>query len=227
MKRTVEPAVSDGIASELQMEREMQDRDADGELRKEQRQIRRELARERRGRPPARCVEPFRQAAVTELRTDAIAAGDRDQHVQHRRQQRAQQELRIIGLRIDERITLDDEPSRPETAAAAGEPRRHRRERRAQRGRREIAGRVELLVVEDDDLRPLARQRVAFEMLRKEHDGEVAPRADRMHRGRRDRRNAPRPPRPAKRPRPAHRRAKSACGPRPPPRPAADGSPAR
>ena len=166
------------------MEREMQDRDADGELCKEQRQIRRELARKRsRGAPTRRC-EPFRQAAVTELRTDAIAARDRDQHMHHGRQQRAQQELRIIDLRIDERISLNDEPSRPKFAAAACEPRRHRRERRAQRRRREIARRVELLVVEGDDLWPLARQRVSFEMLRKENDGEGAPRPDGVHGGR-------------------------------------------
>ena len=82
-------------------------------------EIGRELADEGRERAAAGGRQPFAHAACPELRADRITAGDGDDDVKHRGQDRAQQELGVVQRRIGEHILLDDE--------RAGRERRSRR----------------------------------------------------------------------------------------------------
>ena len=63
---------------------------------KEDREQRRELAGQRDDRIAAGAFEPGAHAAPAELGADRIAGGERDHHMDDGRQQRAQQELRIV-----------------------------------------------------------------------------------------------------------------------------------
>ena len=67
---------------------------------------RRELAGQRDDRIASGAFEPGPRVAAAEFGADRIACGERDHHMDDRRQQRAQQELRIVLLRIDERDGL-------------------------------------------------------------------------------------------------------------------------
>ena len=70
---------------------------------------RRELARQRHDRVAACASEPGAHAAAAELGAHRIAGGNRDDHVQHHRQQRAQQKLGVVPLRVDQNDGLGDE----------------------------------------------------------------------------------------------------------------------
>ena len=69
----------------------------------------RQLAGERNDRVAARAGEPGAHAAPAELGADRVAGGERDDHMGDHRQQRAQQELRVVPLRIDQHDRLGDE----------------------------------------------------------------------------------------------------------------------
>ena len=67
---------------------------------------RRELAGQRDDRIASGAFEPGPRVATAEFGSDGIACGERDHHMDDRRQQRAEQELRIVLLRIDKRDGL-------------------------------------------------------------------------------------------------------------------------
>ena len=158
--------------------------EADSHHDEEDAEIGRELADKRRERTAAGRRQPFAHAARAELRADRIAAGDRDHDVQHGRQDRPQQELRVVQGGIGEHILLDHErtgrerqrPADPRGRSADG-----RRNRRLQRTRGDVARREELLVEEDDDLRPPPICDVALEVLGDIDRGDGLARADGMH----------------------------------------------
>ena len=116
----------------------------------------------------ARAGEPRAHAASPELGADRVTAGERDDHVNDRRQQRAQQELGVICLRVAQHDRLGNERS---------DARRFRRRVgsrcRARGGRREAgtqarrgntgSGQV-LLVIEAHNLRAALGLHVAFEI---------------------------------------------------------------
>src|SRR6476646_10057393 len=62
------------------------------------------------GLPPAQASQ-VRMLRRRKLRADRITGGDGDDDVDHDRQQRAQQELRIIALRVDEHDRLGGQRS--------------------------------------------------------------------------------------------------------------------
>ena len=117
----------------------------------EDREQRRKLARQRDDRVAARAGEPGAHAAPAELGANRVAGGDRDDHMQHHRQQRAQQELGVVPLRVDQHDGLGDERAdagrfrrRAGSAAALGGG----REAVAQPRRGDARGGEELLVIE-------------------------------------------------------------------------------
>ena len=119
------------------------------------------------GLPPAQASH-VRSAAPAKFRADRIAGGERDDHVDDHRQQRAQQELRVVPLRIDEHDRLGDERSDRAMRPAPRAPRRRAvdggREAVAQARRRDARGRQVLLVIEGDDLRTTLGLQVALEI---------------------------------------------------------------
>ncbi len=176
------------IALERDLEQSLQDQRHRQHDDDEDREQGRELARQRDDRIAAGAGEPGAHAAPPELGAHCVAGGDRDDHVDHHRQQRAQQKLRVVPLRVDQHDRLGDE--RPDLG---------RRRRRAVRGRhaagggreavaharRRDAGRgQELLVIEGDDLRPALGLQVALEIGRHVHRGNGVAGFDRPRRGR-------------------------------------------
>ena len=69
----------------------------------------RKLACERDDRIAARAGEPGAHAAPAKLGAYGVAGGERDDHVDHHREQRTQQELRVILLWVDEHDRLGDQ----------------------------------------------------------------------------------------------------------------------
>ena len=131
---------------------------------------RRELADQRDDRIAAGAFEPLSRVAAAEFRSDRIARRERDHHMDDRRQQRAQQELRIVLLRVDQRDGLPGHRSdrnRHGGGAFGGSGRRRRGGQRIAQASRGNAGRgQELLVIEPDDLRPAVGLQVALEIRR-------------------------------------------------------------
>ncbi len=130
-------------------------------------EVRCELADQGGQRIAAGRLQPFAEVARAELRSHGIACGYGDHDMQDGRQDRAQQELGVVQGRIGQHVLFDDQRARRIAR------RRRRRQiggagrNRSGQGRgRDVAGREILLVVEDDDLRPLARGDVALEVAR-------------------------------------------------------------
>ena len=130
-------------------------------------EVRRELADQGGQRIAAGRLQPFAEVARAELRSHGIARGYGDHDVQDGRQDRAQQELGVVQGGIGQHVLFDDQ----RTGRIARRRRRRQiggagRHRGGQAAGRDVAGRKILLVVEDDDLRPLARGDVALEVAR-------------------------------------------------------------
>ena len=128
----------------------------------------RKLAGERDDWVAARAGEPGAHAAPAKLGADRVGGGERDDHVDDHRQQRAQQELRVVRLRIDQHDRLGDKRSdagrfwRRRGRGAADS----RREAVAQARGRDAPGRQILLVIEGDDLRAPLGFKVTLEIRR-------------------------------------------------------------
>ncbi len=143
-----------------------------------------ELADQGRQRIAAGRLEPFAHAARAELRSDGVARGNGDDDVQHGGQDRPQQELGIVEGGIRQHVLFDDQRAGREARRPG---RRHRQVGRARRNRggkrtgRHVARRKVLLVVEDDDLRPLAGNDVALEVARQIDRGERFAGTDGVH----------------------------------------------
>jgi len=126
----------------------------------------RKLACERNERVAARAGEPSAHAAPAKFGAHRVAGSEPDDHMDDHRQQRAQQELCVVRLRIDQHDRLGDE--RPDAGrfwrrgghGAADS----RRQAVAQPRRCDARGRQELLVIEGDDLRAPPGLEVAFEI---------------------------------------------------------------
>ncbi len=149
----------------------------------EEAEQRHELADERDQRATARGPHPRAFAPAREFRADGVACGQRHDDVQHGRQDRAQQELRVIQRRVRENILLGNEGAGP-VAAAVPAPRQRgggRGDRIRNRGIGVVAGREILPVVERHDLRALAGQEIALEILGDVDGGDRVARADRPH----------------------------------------------
>ncbi len=152
----------------------------------ENQEQRRELAGERDDRVATRAGEPGAHAAPAELGADGVAGGERDDHMGDHRQQRAQQKLRVVPLRIDQHDRLGNE--RPDAGRFWGRVchgcRAGGGEAVAQTCRRHARGRQELLIVECDHLRPALGLQVALEIGRDVDCGNGVPRPDRARRRR-------------------------------------------
>ena len=114
------------VSPEGDLQHALQEERLDQHDQEEDAEQRRELADQRDDRIAAGAFEPGPRVAAAEFGADRIARGQRDHHMDDRRQQRAQQELRIVLLRIDERDGLRGQRSRSRPVRA----------RRAWRGRR-------------------------------------------------------------------------------------------
>ena len=97
------------VALERDAEQSLQDQRHRQHDEEEDREQRRELARERDDRIAARAGEPGAHAAPPELGADRIAGGERDDDMDDHRQQRAQQELGVVLLRIDQHDRFGDQ----------------------------------------------------------------------------------------------------------------------
>ena len=158
----------DRIAAERDLEQAMDDAEARSHHDEEDAEIGCELADKGQERAAAGGRQPLAHAACPEFRADSITCGDGDDDVKHRGQDRAQQELGVVQRRVGEHILLDDERTGGERRSRRrgrqlGD---RRRDRSLKRARCDIARREELLVEEDDDLRPAAIEQVALEVLR-------------------------------------------------------------
>ena len=145
---------------------------------------RHELAYERDQRPAAGGAHPGALAALRELRADRIAAGDRGHDVQHRRQNRPQQELGEVERRVRQDIFFSDKDARlvaPVVRLARQRGGRRRNGALDRRGR-VVAGREVLPVVQRHHLRPLPGEQVALEILGNVDGGDRIAGADRLHR---------------------------------------------
>ena len=129
---------------------------------------RHELSHERDQRAPAGGAHPGSLASSGEFRADRIAARDGRDDVQHRRQNRPQQELGEVQRRVRQDILLGDERARSVAAAVRlARQRSGRRCDRAGNGRSCVVAGGEILpIVQRDDLRPLPGEEVALEILR-------------------------------------------------------------
>ena len=119
-----------GVAPERHPEEAVNDAGVDDHHQNEDAEQRRELADERGQRAAAGGAQPGAQAAARELGADRIAGGDRDDDVEDVRQDRAQQELRVVQRRIGEHILFDDERARSERFRGGGRRVRQCRRRR-------------------------------------------------------------------------------------------------
>ena len=131
---------------------------------------RRELAGQGCDRIATGTFEPGPRVATAEFGADGIAGGERDHHMDDRRQQRTQQELGIVLLRIDKRDGFRGEcshGSRRRGGAFGGSGHGRRGGKRIVQSRRCDAGRrQELLVIEAYDLRAALSLQVALEIWR-------------------------------------------------------------
>ena len=129
---------------------------------------RQELAHKRDQRPAAGGAHPGAFAALREFRADSVAAGDPHHDLQHRRQNRPQQELGEVQRRVREDILFRDEDTRLVSPAIRLVRQRSGRRRDGVRDRRSrvVAGGKVLPVVQRHHLRPLPGEEVAFEVLR-------------------------------------------------------------
>ena len=82
----------------------------------------RELAGERDDRIASGAFEPGPRVATAEFGANGIAGGERDHDMDDGRQQRAQQELRVILLRIDQRDGLRTQRSDRDRRTGAERP---------------------------------------------------------------------------------------------------------
>ena len=145
------------------------------------------LARQCDDRVAARAGEPVAHAAPAELGANRVAGGQRDAHMEHHRQQRTQQELGVIPLRVDQHDGLGDERSdtghfrRPADCGRRAGGRGS--EAVAQPRRCDARGGEELLVIEGDDLRAALGLQVALEVGRDIDRGDGTASADRARRG--------------------------------------------
>ncbi len=98
-----------GMAMEGDLIEAVDDAGAQSHHHAENSEVGRELADERRERIVSGRLQPFRHAARAELRSNGITAGDGNDDVKHRWQDRPQQELRIVEGGIGEDILLDQE----------------------------------------------------------------------------------------------------------------------
>ena len=144
----------------------------------------RKLARQRDDRVAARAGEPAAHAAPAELGADRVAGGERDDDVEDHRQQRAQQELRVIPLRVDQHDRLRDQRADAGRfwRGAGRSAARRGREAVAQARRGDARGGQELLVIEGDDLRPPLGLEVALEIGRDVDGGNGLAGSDRPRR---------------------------------------------
>ena len=142
---------------------------------------RRKLAGECHNRVAARAGEPGAHAAAAELGAHRIAGGDRDDHVQHHRQQRAQQKPRVVPLRIDQHDGLGDEraDARCFRRRALGRALDGGVEAVAQTRRRDARGSEELLIIERHHLRAPLGLQVTLEIGRQIDGGDRFTGADR------------------------------------------------
>ena len=117
-------------------------------------------------------LPPHRRATcaccVAGLGADRVAAGERDDHVNDGRQQRAQQELGVVCLRVAQHDRLGHERSdayrfRPRVGSGC-RARGGRREAGTQAPRGNAGCSQVLLVIEADDLRATLGLHVAFEI---------------------------------------------------------------
>ncbi len=139
-------------------------------IRKKMHKQRRQLAGQRDDRIAAGAFQPGPRVAAAEFGADRIARGERDHHMDDHRQQRAQQELGVVLLRIDQRDGLAGQ------RAGRGRGRRaplgggggvgRGRKRIAQPGGGDAGRGQELLVIEADHLRPAFGLQVALEIRR-------------------------------------------------------------
>ena len=104
------------VALERDLEQALQQQRHRQHDQEEDREQRRKLARQRDDRIAAGAGEPGAHAATAELGADRIAGGERDHHMDDHRQQRTQQELGIVPLRIDQHDRFGDQ--RPDCTAA-------------------------------------------------------------------------------------------------------------
>ena len=94
------------VSPEGDLQHALQEERLDQHDQEEDAEQRRELAGQRDDRIATGAFEPGPRVATAEFGADGIACGERDHHMDDRRQQRAQQELRIVLLRIDKRDGL-------------------------------------------------------------------------------------------------------------------------
>ena len=146
---------------------------------------RRELARQRHDRVAARASEPGAHAAAAELGAHRIAGGDRDDHMQHHRQQRAQQKLGVVPLRIDQHDGLGDERADARCFRRRGSTAVWRRWRLSLSPDERCRGGEELLIIEADHLRAPPGLQIALEIGRHVDGADGVAGADRA-RGRRE-----------------------------------------
>ena len=153
---------------------------------------RRELAGQRHDRIAARASEPGAHAAAAELGAHRIAGRDRDDHMQHHRQQRAQQKLGVVPLRIDQNDGLGDEraDARCFRRRALGRALGGGGEAVAEPRRRDARGGEELLIIEADHLRAAPGLQIALEIGRHVDGADGLAGADRARGRRRGRRRA-------------------------------------
>ena len=175
-----------GVAPERHAEEAVNNHGVDDHHQNEDAEQRRELADERRQRAAAGGAQPSAQAAPRELGADRIAGGDGDNDVEDVRQDRSQQELRVIQRRIGEHIFFDDERAGSERFRGGGRRVRQCRRRRGngagKRRRSAVAGREVLPVVENDNSRALAVDQIALEILGDIDRGDRVSGAYRVHR---------------------------------------------
>ena len=162
------------IALERNAEQSLQDDRHQQHDDEEDAEQRRELAGECHNRVAARASEPGAHAAAVELGAYRIAGGDRDDHVHHHRQQRAQQKLCVVPLRIDQHDGLSDEraDARRFRRRALGRALGGCGEAVAQTRRRDARGGEELLVIEADHLRASPGLQIALEIGRHINGGD-------------------------------------------------------
>ena len=127
---------------------------------------RQELAQKRDQRPAAGDAHPGALAALREFRADGVAAGDPHHDLQHRRQNRPQQELGEVQRRVRQDILFRDEDAGLITAVRFVRQRGgRRRDGAGDRRGRVVAGRIILPVVQRHHLRPLPGKEIALEVL--------------------------------------------------------------
>ena len=145
-----------------------------------------QLARQRHDRVAARAGEPGAHAAAPELGAHRIAGGEPDDRMDDHREQRAQQELGVVLLRVHQHDRLGDQ--RPDAGGRRGRAARRRHaaggsgQRVAHALRRDAGGGEELLIVKGDDLRAPLGLQVTLEISRNVDSGNGGARSYRPRR---------------------------------------------